>query len=89
MADFESNAPPPHRVTEGGTRGSQSVEADDEMPLVKRLDGDITRQGVLAFVGGPHCETWIGQLKRCNQGEGGREEVYEKVSLRLASSLLR
>jgi len=50
------------------------------MPLVKRLDGEVVKRGVLAFGGGMCSETWKGDWKKCGGGEGGGEETHEIVS---------
>jgi len=84
MTDIQSNAPPPLRVTEGGTRESQPVEAG-EVPPVKRLDGEVVRQGELPFAAGTHCQLWAGRWRK----RGGEEDVYEKVGSSLTSSILR
>ena len=50
MTDFQHIAPPP-RVTEHKTRESRLV-GSDEMPLLERLDGEITRRGEFPFAAG-------------------------------------
>jgi len=63
---------------------TQLVEAY-ELPTVKRLDGEVTKVGVLAFAGGTSCEVWVGQWEKCGGGEIGGERVdVEKVSLSLS-----
>jgi len=51
------------------------------MPLVKRLDGEVVRQGEIPFAGGMYYEVWVGQWKKGTDEVGG--EKVEKVSLSL------
>ena len=69
MADIQEtrfNGPWPRRTADRGL-----VEAS-EAPPVKRLDGEVTRQGEIAFAGGTRCEVWVGQWRKFG---------FEKVSL--------
>ena len=68
--------PPPHRTTED----VQPTELN-EAPPVRRLDGEVTRTGDIAFTAGPHCEIWIGEWVKGGRTEGGEGDV-EKVRLR-------
>jgi heat shock protein HslJ len=63
-------------------RESQSVEVK-EVPPVKRLDGEVVRQGETAFTGGMYCEVWVGQWEK-----GGGKLDPEKVSLSLNAPIL-
>lgn len=66
---------------------NQPVEAD-EAPPVKRLNGEVTRQGESAFAGGTYCEVWVGQwIKPVGEGVGGEGSNVEKVSLSLADHI--
>lgn len=56
-------------------RESQSVEAS-EVPPVKRLDGEVVRQGEIPFAGGMYYEVWVGLWEK---GEVAGVKV-EKVS---------
>ena len=62
---------------------SQLIEVNEALP-VKRLDGEVTRLGKVAFAGGMYCEIWVGRWKK----GGEREEVEEKVCLRLTTFIL-
>ena len=65
------------------TRGSQPDELDE--PLPKRLDGKVTKKGVLAFAGGTYCEVWVGLWDKGGE-EAGRERADpEKVGLILTT----
>jgi len=91
MADLQrtrSDVPPPRHATEYGAREGQWVEAN-ELPTVKRLDGEVVRIGKHPFVGRTHCDVWAGWWKKCGRVEGGREETYdEKVGLNPTTSIL-
>ena len=54
---------------------------------VRRLDGEVTRLGDIAFDGGTHCEVWIGKWVKGGRMEGGEGDV-EKVRLRFVSTPL-
>jgi len=56
------------------------------MPLVKRLDGEVVRQGEIPFAGGIYYEVWVGQWKK-GVGEVGGEKT-EKVSPTVATPTL-
>ena len=56
------------------------------MPLVKRLDGEVVRQGEIPFAGGMYYEVWVGQWKKGAEEVGG--EKLEKVSLSLTTPTL-
>jgi len=61
----------------------------EEIPLVKRLDGEVTRLGEIAFAGGMYCEVWVGRWEKgSREGTGGEKVDVEKVSLSLATSIL-
>ena len=53
----------------------------NEGPPVRRLDGEVTGVGDIAFAGGRHCEVWIGKWVKGGRMEGG-EGDDEKVRLR-------
>ena len=55
-----------------------------ELPLVKRLDGEVTRSGELPLAGGSYCEVWIGLWDK----GGGKEVRREKVGLGFTASIL-
>ncbi|KAF9651706.1 kinase-like protein [Thelephora ganbajun] len=67
------------RTTKPGTQESQLVETD-EAPPVKRLDGEVTKLGDIAFAGGTHCEVWIGRWEK-----GGGKKVALKALRTLKS----
>ena len=79
------NEPLSPRTAKHGARESQSVEVD-EIPLVKRLDGEVVRQGEIPFAGGMYYEVWVGQWKKGAEEVDG--EKVEKVSLSLATPTL-
>jgi len=79
------NEPLSPRPVKHGTREIQSVDVN-EIPLVKRLDGEVMRQGEIPFAGGMYYEVWVGQWKK-GAGEGGGEKV-EKVSLSITTPTL-
>lgn len=72
--------PPSRRTTEEGIQDPLPVEAN-EVPSIKRLDGEITRLEDIAFAGGTYCEVWVGRWVK------GSGEV-EKVSLSLTTVFL-
>ena len=73
-------------TVEHETRESQPVETTGPPP-VKRLDGEVTKKGELAFAGGAYCEVWIGLWDKCE--EVGKEKADpEKVSLSVTTSIL-
>ena len=84
----QSTVPPPRHVSKPRTQESQLVEVN-EVPPVKRLNGEVTRQQELTSAGGTNCDVWLGRWKKCRRGWGGREEVYEeKVCSSLITSTL-
>ena len=72
-----SSEPPLHRIPEHEIQDVQSTKANEALP-VRRLDGEVTKTGDVAFAGGTHCEIWKGQWVK-----GGD---VEKVRLRLIIS---
>ena len=58
----------------------------NEAPPVKRLDGEVTREGQedLPFSGGTYCEVWIGRWEK----RSGEKVEVEKVSLSPVTSIL-
>jgi len=77
MADTQSAEQ--RRALKHGALESQLIGVDT-MPLVKRLDGEVTKQGDLAFAGGTYSETWKGEWKKGGGEKSIREETYEIVS---------
>ena len=67
-----------------GTRDSQLIDPN-ELPPVKRVDGEVVRTGDIPFSGGMHYDLWAGQWKK-GAGEVGGVGV-EKVSLSLATPI--
>lgn len=102
MADVQNHELPLHQTAEPETLESHSVEANRPAP-VKRLDGEVKREGEMAFSGGMYCEVWIGIWEK-GSGEKGREDAsgdkvgdkgmdgkgvdFEKVRLCLTTSVL-
>jgi len=87
---LQSHEPPRHTV-EHEIQDTQSVETN-EAPPVKRLDGEVTRQGDVAFAAGAYCDVWVGRWEKRSgergSGEAGGEKVeVEKVSLSLVTSI--
>ena len=83
MTDFQGlrfSEPLPRRTTEHKTR--EPVEVN-EAPSVKQLDGEVTKEGEIAFGEGAYCEVWKGRWKK-----GGGEEIGEIVSFSLTTSIL-
>ncbi|KAF9653023.1 kinase-like protein [Thelephora ganbajun] len=79
---LRSHEPLPRHTSEHETQDSQPVEVN-EAPPVKRLDGEVTRLGEIAFAGGLCCEVWIGRWEK-----GGGEKVdVEKVALKALRTL--
>ena len=83
MADiqmFQSQESLPRHTTGSETQDTQSVEAN-EPPPVKRLDGQVTRIGDIAFAGGMYCDVWVGEWKKSGggKGNGGENVEVEKV----------
>ena len=78
----QSNAPPPRRVVNRESRESQLAGAGG-VPPVKRLDGEVVRQGNCAFASGPYWEVWEGRWKKGGRAEVGGEETDKKVSSNL------
>jgi hypothetical protein len=62
------------------TQDIQSSQAN-ETPPVRRLDGEVTRNGETPFTGGTYCDVWVGRWVRPGSGE-------EKVSLSLTTFIL-
>jgi len=61
----------------------------EETPLVKRLDGEVTSIGDIAFAGGMYCEVWVGRWEKGGREGIGEEKVdVEKVSLSLTTPIL-
>lgn len=58
----------------------------DELLTVKRLNGDVKKQGELAFAGGTSCEVWVGRWEKHGKGIGREGEDVEKVSLNFTLS---
>jgi len=73
------------RAVRQGTRDSQSVNVS-ELPPAKRLDGEVVREGEIAYSGGMYCEVWAGKWKK-GVVEIGVERV-EKVSPGLTAAIL-
>lgn len=65
---------------------SRSIETN-EPPPVKRLDGEVTRQGDFAFSEGNYCEVWIGLWENPGNQELGREKVIADKSARVSPFL--
>jgi len=74
------NTPPQRRVVTSRNQESRLAEADG-VPPVKRLDGEVVRQGSCAYASGPYWEVWEGRWKKRSLGQGGGEETEERVSL--------
>ena len=72
-----SSEPPLHGIPENEVQNVQSTKANEVLP-VRRLDGEVTKTGDVAFAAGAHCEIWTGQWVK-----GGD---VEKVRLRLIMS---
>ena len=66
------------RTLEGETQEDQLPGAN-EAPSVKRLDGEVTKLGEIAFAGGANCEIWVGRWKKGGEGVGGEKVDGEKV----------
>ena len=78
----QSNAPPPRRIVKRGSRENRLAGANG-VPPVKRLDGEVVRQGNCAFASGLYWEVWEGRWKKCGRAEGGTEGTDERVRLSL------
>jgi len=78
MDRSQLDVPLSRHVTERRTLEDQI----DDVPPVKRLDGEVTKRGVLPFAGGLHSEFWLGEWKK-----GGG--IRETVGLSLTTSILR
>jgi hypothetical protein len=59
------------------------AEYNEPLPI-KRMDGEVTREGETAFAGGMCFEVWVGRWKK----GGGEEAGGEKVSLGFTTSTL-
>ncbi|KAF9783715.1 hypothetical protein BJ322DRAFT_1109564 [Thelephora terrestris] len=58
----------------------------NQPPPVKRLDGEVTRQGDIPFAEGRYCEVWMGVWeKACGEGIG--KEDTKKVALKALRTL--
>ena len=66
-------------------RESLSAEVS-EVPPVKKLDGEVVRQGEIPFAGGMYYEVWTGVWEK-RSGELGGEKP-EKVSPGLTTPTL-
>lgn len=80
MADIQRtrpDVPPPRHAAESGAQEGQWVEAN-ELPTVKRLDGEVVREKGHSFAWGTHCEVWVGRWKKCGGGGDSREEKYDE-----------
>lgn len=79
MDDIQNNEFLLPRTAEPETAEGHSVETN-KPPPVKRLDGEVKRQGEMAFSGGMHCEVWIGIWDKGGGEKGrGEETSGEKV----------
>ena len=78
------NEPPLRRITEQKTRDNQPVEAN-EVPPIRRLDGEVVREGDIAFAGGMHFEVWIGRWEKGGRKEGGEGVGGETIDYKEAS----
>jgi len=67
-----------------GTRDSQSINAN-ELPPVKRLDGEVVRTMEIPFSEGTHYDLWAGQWEK-GAGEVGGVGI-EKVSPSLTTPI--
>jgi len=82
MADIQKvrfDEPLPRLTAKRGSRDTQSISAN-ELPSVKRLDGEVVKMGDFPLSGGTHYDLWTGQWKK-GSGE-------EKVSQSLATFIL-
>ena len=57
---------------------SQPVEAT-QPPSIKILNGEVTRDGTLAFAEGVHCELWKGRWGKDREGSVGKEADAKTV----------
>ena len=70
----QSSGPQPHRTRKHEIQDVQPSEPNEVLP-VRRLDGEVTRTGDIAFTAGAHCEIWIGEWVKGGRMEGGVEKV--------------
>lgn len=103
MTNLQNHESLLYQTAEPETMEGHSIETN-QPPPVKRLDGEVKRQGEMAFSGGMHCEVWIGIWEKWGGEKGRGEETSvekaggkridgekadsEKVSLNLATSIL-
>ncbi|KAF9783716.1 kinase-like domain-containing protein [Thelephora terrestris] len=66
--DIEDQGQSPRQTEEVKTLGGHLVERNQQPP-VRSLNGEVTRDGHIAFAGGPHGAVWKGR-----QGKGGGEK---------------
>jgi len=65
------NRGPPSRQTAGGSK----------QPDVRKLDGEVIRQGKIPFAEGVFGEVWEGRWEKCREGIGEKETDNKKVSM--------
>jgi hypothetical protein len=74
MAENQTHGTRVRQTTKREMTESSTIEAS-ELPIVKNLDGEVTRQGDFAFAEGSYCEIWVGSWEKVGK-EVGREKVY-------------
>ena len=75
------------KTAERGIPESRSVEANGPPP-VRRLDGEVKKQGDFAFAEGNYCEVWVGLWEKVGGKEVGSEKVNAGKSVRVSASIL-
>ncbi|KAF9780777.1 hypothetical protein BJ322DRAFT_281225 [Thelephora terrestris] len=88
MADTQNHESLLRQTSQHGTLAENNLVEAIQPPFVKRLNGEVEREGQIPFAEGRYCEVWEG-LWRKGGGKGiGKEKAgAEKVALKVLKTL--